>query len=189
MSDARFDAGSGLRAALALAALALAVGITGMIEPDVRAARERVEDARLTLRSDAIAFANAERLRAERSQLSARFARAFEIDPQAQILRRLSVALQRHGVTFSSTQNGAVAPAATTGTRAEFEDVRLSLELRGSYRGVLMVMDELARDCELARVDSASLHRAGNGLNAHLAIALLRPAAGTQRAAAASGGG
>jgi hypothetical protein len=189
VSDPRFDAGSGLRAALAFAALALAVGITGMIEPDVRAAQERVEDARLTLRSDAIAFANAERLRAERSRLSARFARTFEIDPQAQILRRLSAALQRHGVTFTSTQNGAVVPAATSGARTEFEDVRLSLELRGSYRGVLMVMDELARDCELARVDSASLHRAGDGLSARLAIALLRPAAVTPRTAAASGGG
>ena len=148
------------------------------MEPDVRGAQARVDDAHLTLRSDEIAFATADHLREERARLSARFARIFEVDPQAQVLRRLSAALRRHNVLFLSTQNGAVAPAATgSGARNEFEDVHLTIELRGSYRGVLMVVDELARDCELARVDSASLHRAGDGLNAHLSIALLRLAA------------
>jgi hypothetical protein len=179
VSDTKFDAGSGLRGVVALAALALAAGITGMIEPDVRLAQSRVEDARSTLGSDAVAFGGEARLRVERATLARRFAEDFRVDPQAQILRRLSEAMRRHGVRFSSTQDGAVTqPEAGPGARQEFEDVHLTLELQGSYRGVLMVVDELARDCELARVESASLHRAGDGLNAHLSIALLRPIRG-----------
>jgi hypothetical protein len=179
MRSARIDAGSGLRGVVALAALALAGGIAGTIEPDVRALQSRVDDARLTLRSDEVAFGGAARLRGERSRLAIRFASAFAIDPQAQILRRLAAALRRHGVLFSSTQNGAVTPEpSAAGVHPEFEDVHLTLELHGSYRGVLLVVDELARDCELARVESASLHRAGNALNAHLSVALLRPARG-----------
>ncbi len=190
MSEARFDAGSGLRGAVVLAALALSVGIGGTLEPDVRSEQAKVDEARLTLASDQVAFANEGRLRTKREQLSARFAHVFEVDPQAQILSRLSGALRRHGVTFTSTQNGTPVQSAPHATRDDFEDVRLTLELHGSYRGVLMVVDELARDCELARVDSASLHRAGDALNAHLAIALLRPiAAGSRAPSPAHGGG
>ncbi len=179
MSDARRESASGLRAAIGAAALTLAVALIAALEPDVRAARERVDDARLTLRSDQVAFADAGRIEGERARLTHRFARTFAIDPQARVLHGLSATLARHRVTFSSTRNGALATPSTVGQR-EFEDVGLTVDVRGDYRGVLHVVDELARACELTRIDSASLHRAGDALNAHLTIALLRPASGAR---------
>jgi hypothetical protein len=190
MSSVRFEPRSGLRGAALLGAVAIAASVLALSEPDVRAARSRVDDAEVVLRSDEVAFASAARLRSERDRLSAEFAHSFAVDPQADVLRRLASALRRHGVAFSSTANASTVPVKSPGAAAaEFEDVNLSLELRGSYRGVLMVVDELSRDCELARVDGASLHRSGSELDAHVTLALLRPLRLRASRAATSPGG
>jgi hypothetical protein len=169
-----------LRTLVFFGGLAAVTGAYTRFQPDVGDARARIQDATLTLRSDEIAFASLAGMRSERARLLQRYGLAFKVDPEAQVMRELAAAVRRHGVTFASTQATAAvrSPDSPSGRRSEFEDVHLNLELQGTYRSVLLVIDELPRDCELARVESATLHRTGRELGAEVSLAVLRLAGG-----------
>jgi hypothetical protein len=169
-----------LRTLVFFGGVAAITGAYARFQPDIADTRARIQDATLTLRSDEVAFASLAKTRSERATLLQRYGLAFRIDPEAQVMRELAAAVRRHGVTFASTQATATvrSPDSPSGRRSEFEDVHLNLELQGTYRSVLLVIDELPRDCELARVESATLHRIGRELGAEVSLAVLRFAGG-----------
>lgn len=151
-------------------------------EPAISDAQLRLRSAELTLRSDEVTFAAMAQLRAEERRLRIRFGREFGIDPQARTLRALALVTRRHHLDFSSSQSAPGMPEGRAKPN-EFEDVHLNLELRGRYRDALAAIDELTRDCQIVRVESATLHRSAETLVLDLSIAILRwnasPSSGT----------
>jgi hypothetical protein len=163
---------------IAAAAAMFALLAYWRLEPGVDAARARLDEARSRLRSDALVFAARPRLIAERQRLLPRYGASADGATESQLLRILATASKRFGVEFVS---GSVAASAPLDSRqpypgqADFDELRLAVELRGSYRGLLMTIDDVTRNADLIRVDGASLRTNGPSIDAAIPITLLRP--------------
>jgi hypothetical protein len=146
-------------------------------QPMVGDAANRVGDARAQLQSDRIAFATRASLERERSRLRRRYASTQAGYGESDFVRRLSVLSRKRRVRVISAE---VAPpnsaeVARKQEPAALEAVNLRLELQGSYRGLLLAIDDLSRESDLVRVDSPSLRATGLEVDASVPIILLRP--------------
>jgi hypothetical protein len=162
-----------------LAAAAAALLAFWRLEPGVDAARARLDDARARLRSDAIVLAARPHFLAERRRLSRRYGAVVTGATESDVLRALADASKRFGIEFVSgnvtTASAPLVFSSHSTVRPEFDEVRLAVELRGSYRGLLLAIDALTRNAEMTRVDGISLRGNGQSLDASIPLTLLRP--------------
>jgi len=162
-----------------VAAAAVALLAFWRLEPGVDAARARLDDARARLHSDAIVFAARPSFLAERRRLSRRYGAVATEANESDVLRTFAAASKRFGVEFVSgnvtATSAPLAPGSRSVVRPEFDEVRLVVELRGGYRGLLLAIDAVARNAELIRVDGASLRGNGHSIDASIPLTLLRP--------------
>ena len=133
------------RAAWIFAALAGSALGFFLWQPMVDAAIIRLEDAQARLQSDGVAFATKAGLERERGRLR-RYATAAAGRGEADLLRRLSVVTQKHHVRVLSAD---VAPPSSrpadsqTREPAALEGTAARIEMTGSYRALLLAIDDL----------------------------------------------
>jgi hypothetical protein len=164
-----------------VASLAAAVGgaTFGFLlgQPIVDASAGRIEDARARLQSERVAFATQAGLERERDRLRGRFASAAAGHEEGDLLRRLAAVTRARGVRLVSAD---FAPSGTSDKRKPHDPARLDgvgarLELEGSYRSLLLTIDELGRTSDLIRIEPPSLRASGSRLAATVELMLLRP--------------
>jgi len=165
------------RAAWLIAALAGATSGYILWQPIVEASAIRVDDARARLESEHVAFATRARLEHERDRLRVRFASVATGHEEGNLLRRLATVTRARGVRILSAD---VAPASIPDARrprdpAALDGVGARIELEGSYRALLLAIDELGRTSDLLRIEPPSLHTSGSRLGATVQLMLLRP--------------
>jgi hypothetical protein len=166
------------RAAWIFAALAGSAAGFFLWQPMVDAAMTRLEDARARLQSDRVAFATKAGLERERDRLRRRYASAAAGRGEADLLRRLSLVAQKHHVRVLSAD---VAPPSSrpegsqTHEPAALESTAARIEMSGSYRALLLAIDDLARGSDLVRIEQPSLRAAASAIDASIPVVILRP--------------
>jgi Tfp pilus assembly protein PilO len=143
-------------------------------EPQIDEANARVEDARSQLRSSEVLIAAVPRLRAERDRLRRRYEPVFEENPEAVFLRDLASVVRRHGDNVVSSSTGHT-PSDSRTASGLFDHVALTLELRGTYRGLLAAIVDLSRGNEIVSVAAPSFRRDGRTLVASVPIEIFEP--------------
>ena len=150
-------------------ATAAALLVFWRLEPSVDAARARLEDSTARLRSDAIVLAARPHFLAERRRLSQHYGALAAGATESDLLRSFAAASKRFGVEFVSGNLTAAIPALAPGSRSanrsEFDELRLAVQLRGSYRSLLLAIDDVARNAQLIRIDGASLRGTGRSIS------------------------
>lgn len=145
-------------------------------EPLVVAAQARLDDERAELHSDAVAFAAAPRLRAERTALLRRYEPLFAQNAQAAFLRDLARIARMHHSALISTSVSEDSANTANAAGDDFRRTNLVLEVRGSYPNVLKCIAALSRGIDLVRVGLPTLRRAEDSVNATIPVTIYEPA-------------
>lgn len=177
---ASIDAPRTIRIATLLAALAAGVLVYLAYAPRIAAAERRLDDDVAQLASDEIAIGETAAMRASRDVLARRYAALFAKSPQAVFVRDLGKTALRSGVTIVGTT--ATHDPEADAARAPGSVLRgttMTVELAGSYRGVLAAIADLSLGSEVVRVDAPTLRRRDGGVDATIPITLFEPAGGT----------
>jgi Tfp pilus assembly protein PilO len=180
--SAQIDVRRLVRIVAVLSCIVAAFVVFFTFAPDVDAASLRLDQASLQLNSDSSAFYQLGLLRAQRDQLSKRYARLFEQNPEAVFLRSLASDVARHGLTLVSTAesqdtHGVPQPQGSTATEKFGDKTTLTIEMRGSYRNLLAAIGELSIGSEIVRVDSPTLRREGDAIDAVVPVSIYEPTA------------
>jgi Tfp pilus assembly protein PilO len=145
-------------------------------QPQIASLETRLDNDQSALRSEEVAFAETPRLRSERERLARRYGTLLGANPEAIFLRELAWNIRRHGVTLQSSAAsqdrpvpGLRAPAALLG------QTQLSIELRGSYRGLLAAVGELSHGSEIVGVNTPALRRDGDAVVATIPLTIYAP--------------
>ena len=161
--------------ALALTILAVVL-VYFTYTPTIDALHARIDDGQNELRSDEIALSQVPALRAERTTLGERYASLFAQNPEAVFVRELATTVHRHHVALLSTsvvQDSASAPS--DGPTLPFVRTRVSIEMRGTYRALLVTISDLSTGSEIVEVLEPSLHRDGAAVIASVPAIIYEP--------------
>jgi hypothetical protein len=151
--------------------------------PRVEALRFRIEDAETSLRSAEIAASEMPRLRAERDILATRYARVLSQNADAVFLRELVAAARRGGTALVTTSLSRSANASQDGSHSGLlMQTRGTVELRGAYRNVLVVIAELSSGADIVAVDPPSVRRDGRSVVASVPVTIYEPAPAAREA-------
>jgi len=146
-------------------------------QPMLGAAADRLGDARARLQSDRIAFSTKAPLERERERLRRRYFSAQAGLGEVDMLRKLAGLTWRRRVRVVSAEVAPPNPAEIVRNPdpSALEAVNLRLELQGSYRELLLAIDDLSKELDLVHVDAPTLRAIGSEIDASVPIVLLRP--------------
>lgn len=179
----RIDVPRLIRIATFLVSVAATAAVYLTYQPQIEAVQQRIDENNDELRSDDVAFHEANLLRGERATLSARYASLFAQDAQAVFVRELATTVRRHGVELVATNVAPDDPSDARGASALFSKTQLALELRGSYRRLLTTIADLSLGSEIVEVRASSLSREGTELVAKVPLAIYEPLRATSTVA------
>jgi hypothetical protein len=178
------DGGRLIKIASALVALASAALVFFATEPALGALEVQADEARATLRSDAVVLGSDGVLRAQRYHLKRRFAHLFQHDAEGVFLGDADGAASRHGTSIVSVTTATVDGRDTAAPRVvPFGHADLTLQFRGAYGALLETIADVSRGREIVAVRSASIRREGDALIATVPVTLYDPAASTDERA------
>lgn len=176
MSSTRTDAPRLIRIAALACTVVAVVSIWLAYAPQIDAIQTRIDDGRSELRSDETAFSQANVLRAERARLADRYATLLAQNPEAVFVRELATTVKRHRVALlgtNVTQDAATNDA--DGANVPFSRTRVSIEMRGTYRGLLATIADLSTGSEIVEVREPNLHRDGDAIAATVPVIIYEP--------------
>lgn len=176
MTAPRIDVGRLIRIVTLLLSVAAVASVYAAYAPRIDALLARIDDGREELRSDEVARREATRLRAERVDLARTYAPLLSQNAEAVFVRELATMVRRRGVTLVST-NAASDSGSHEGepAGASFSRVRLTVDLRGSYRALLATVAELSTGSEIAEVGEPNLRRDGDAIAATIPVVVYEP--------------
>ncbi|MBD5655817.1 MAG: hypothetical protein IAI50_11655 [Candidatus Eremiobacteraeota bacterium] len=150
----------------------------------IEALQYRIEDAEAALRSDEVAASEMPRLRDERNALAARYSRLLRQNAEAVFLRELMTIARARGLTLLTTSLVPGNDAPHDGTRLELlVPTRVTLQLQGPYRNVLVAISELSTGSEIVAVEPPTMRRDGSVVDASVPVTIYEPtrSAGAER--------
>ncbi len=143
--------------------------------PVVDGLEQRVDDAQATLRSDDVAAYEIPRVQLERDDLARRYEHLFAANPEAVFLRELSRSARSRHVTVLSTSVTHDTSGSSPGPSALLAPVRVTIELRGTYRDLLAAVGDLSLGSEIVDVDAPSLRRDDDAVIASIPVTIYEP--------------
>ncbi len=154
---------------LMVASLAIAV-----TEPDVKSAARRLDEARARERSDAIVLGSRGFLEHERLRLLARHRSVVDGSAQFRFIHTLAATARRHDVRVLSVDVTTRAVPIPNGRRvaANLAELGLQLHLRGAYRNLLTMLDDLGRAADSVSIEMPSLRGDGSNVEASIPVVL-----------------
>ena len=130
----------------------------------------RATDDRATLASDRVAFSEQAHLQAKRTLLRDRLRAMLRDDAEAQLIRELGRIAHRRHVWI---EEAATLARAQTHLLAESTGERLTLRLRGTYRDLLLSLDDLSLGPAVVDVDTPTISKQGGQLEASIPVTLV----------------
>lgn len=165
-----------LRTVRALTILGAMIAGFFFLQPDVTLAMQRLDQDRGRLHSDEVVFATQATIERERTRLLSRHRSIADGEAQSDLMHKLALLARRHSIRVMAIDAATIAtsPLQHRGPDGNLDQLRLRIEMRGSYRGLLATIDELARISDAVRIEAPSLHWDGTALGASVPLFILR---------------
>jgi hypothetical protein len=147
----------------------------------VDAMQYRIDDAEAALRSGEVAASEMGHLRDERDALASRYARRLNSNAQAIFLRELIALVQARDVTLVATSLSRAKPTRGNADGPELlTPTHVTLELRGTYRNLLLLIAALSTGSEIVAVEPPDMRRDGTAVMASVPVTIYEPARRTE---------